>query len=83
MRIWRKGQLADEHTTADILANDQLLKADDYKPLVVAYRNGAAIQLSDVAEVRDGVANIRTAGFLNGKPSIPGHHPAHPGREHH
>ena len=66
-----KGQLADEHTTADILANDQLLKADDYKPLVVAYRNGAAIQLSDVAEVRDGVANIRTAGFLNGKPSIP------------
>ncbi len=66
-----KGQLADEHTTADILANDQLLKADDYKPLVVAYRNGAAIQLSDVADVRDGVANIRTAGFLNGKPSIP------------
>ena len=66
-----KGQLADEHTTADILANDQLLKADDYKPLVVAYRNGAAIQLSDIAKVRDGVANIRTAGFLNGKPSIP------------
>lgn len=66
-----KGQLADEQTTADILANDQLLKADDYKPLVVAYRNGAAIQLSDVANVRDGVANIRTAGFLNGKPSIP------------
>jgi len=48
-----------------------LLKADDYKPLVVAYRNGAAIQLSDVATVQDGVANIRTAGFLNGKPSIP------------
>ncbi len=66
-----KGQLADEYVTADILANDQLLKADDYKPLVVAYRDGAAIQLSDVAEVRDGVANIRTAGFLNGKPSIP------------
>jgi multidrug efflux pump len=66
-----KGQLADEHVTADILANDQLLKADDYKPLVVAYRNGAAIQLSDVAKVQDGVANIRTAGFLNGKPSIP------------
>ena len=48
-----------------------MLKADDYKPLVVAYRNGAAIQLSDVATVQDGVANIRTAGFLNGKPSIP------------
>jgi multidrug efflux pump len=49
-----KGQLADEHTTADILANDQLLKADDYKPLVVAYRNGAAIRLSDVAKCRTG-----------------------------
>ena len=66
-----KGQLADDHTTADILANDQLLKAEDYKALVVAYRHGAAVQLSDVASVQDGVANIRTAGFLNGKPSIP------------
>jgi len=66
-----KGQLADENTTADILANDQLLKADDYKPLVVAYRNGAPVQLEDVADVQDGVANIRTVGYLNGKPSIP------------
>ena len=66
-----KGQLADGNTTADILANDQLLKAADYKPLIVAYRNGAAIRLSDVASVQDGVENIRTAGFLNGKPSIP------------
>jgi multidrug efflux pump len=66
-----KGQLADGNTTMDILANDQLLKAADYKPLVVAYRNGAAIRLSDVASVQDSVENIRTAGFLNGKPSIP------------
>ncbi len=66
-----KGQLADDHTTADILANDQLLKAADYKNLVVAYRNGAAIRLSDVARVQDGVENIRTAGFLNGKPAVP------------
>jgi len=66
-----KGQLANGHTTEDILANDQLLKAADYKPLIVAYRNGAAIQLSDIADVQDGVANVRTAGFLNGKPSIP------------
>ena len=66
-----KGQLADGNTTADILANDQLLKAADYKPLIVAYRKGAAIRLSDVANVQDGVENIRTAGFLNGKPSIP------------
>jgi multidrug efflux pump len=66
-----KGQLADANTTMDILANDQLLKAADYKPLIVAYRNGAAIRLSDVANVQDGVENIRTAGYLNGKPSVP------------
>ncbi len=66
-----KGQLADDRTTVDILANDQLLKADDYKPLIVAYRNGAAIRLSDVASVQDSVENVRAAGYLNGKPSIP------------
>src|SRR5437870_3068945 len=66
-----KGQLADGHTTADILANDQLLKAEDYKPLIVTYQNGAAVRLSDFANVQDGVENIRAAGFLNGKPSIP------------
>ena len=56
------GQLSDENTTADIHANDQLLKAADYRPLVVAYRNGAAIKLSDVADVEDSVENVR-AGF--------------------
>jgi multidrug efflux pump len=66
-----KGQLSDDQTTADIHANDQLLKADDYKPLIVAYRNGAAIRLSDIANVQDSVENLRAAGFLNGKPSIP------------
>jgi multidrug efflux pump len=66
-----KGQLADGSTTADILANDQLLKADDYKPLIVSYHNGAAVRLSDIANVQDAVENIRAAGFLNGKPSIP------------
>jgi multidrug efflux pump len=66
-----KGQLAGADTTADILANDQLLKAADYRPLVVSYQNGAAIRLSDIANVQDSVENIRAAGFLNGKPSIP------------
>jgi multidrug efflux pump len=66
-----KGQLADAATTADILANDQLLKAQDYKPLIVSYNNGAAVRLSDIAQVQDSVENIRAAGFLNGKPSIP------------
>jgi len=66
-----KGQLADDRTTADILANDQLLKAKDYQPLIVSYNHGAAVRLSDIASVKDGVENIRAAGFLNGKPSIP------------
>ena len=65
-----KGQLADGQTTADILANDQLLKAKDYRPLIVSYHNGAAVQLSDVANVQDAVENVRAAGFVNGKPSI-------------
>src|SRR5438132_9236133 len=65
-----KGQLADDQTTADILANDQLLKAEDYKPLIVTYRHGAAIRLSDIANVQDSVENVRAAGFVNGKPSI-------------
>src|SRR5437867_678055 len=62
-----KGQLADDHIAADILANDQVLKAEDYKPLTVSYTNGAAVRLSDIANVQDGVENIRAAGFLNGK----------------
>jgi multidrug efflux pump len=66
-----KGQLADGNTTADILANDQLLKARDYQQLVVSYHNGAAVRLSDVANVQDSVENIRAAGFVNGKPAIP------------
>ena len=66
-----KGQLSDEQRTADILANDQLLKAKDYAPLIVAYRNGAPVRLSDIARVVDSVENIRAAGYLNGKPAIP------------
>src|SRR5256714_6676844 len=66
-----KGQLSDERTTADILANDQLLKANEYAPLIVACRNGAPVRLSDIATVHDSVENIRAAGYLNGKPAIP------------
>lgn len=66
-----KGQLSNGQTTMDITANDQLLKAVDYRPLIIAYHNGAPVRLSDVATVTDGVENNRTAGFLNGKPAIP------------
>ncbi len=65
-----KGQITNGTTTADIVANDQLMKADYYKPLIVGYHNGAAIKLSDVASVTDSVENIRAAGFLDGKPCV-------------
>jgi multidrug efflux pump len=65
-----KGQLADERTTADIYVNDQMLKAGEYKPLIVGYHNGAAVRLQDVANVIDSVENTRAAGFVNGKPSV-------------
>ncbi len=53
-----------------IYANDQANKADDYKSLIVAYRNGAAVHLSDVGEVTDGVENLRNSGLANGKPAV-------------
>ena len=65
-----KGQISNGDTTADIITNDQLLKADYYKPLIVGYHKGAAIKLSDVADVQDSVENIRAAGYVNGKPSV-------------
>jgi multidrug efflux pump len=66
-----RGQLSDGIVTADILTNDQIRYADDYKPLIVGYSHGAAVRLSDVATVTDSVQNIRSAGYLNGKSAIP------------
>jgi multidrug efflux pump len=65
-----KGQILDGATTADVTTNDQLLKAVDYMPLVVGYHNGAAVKLSDIANVQDSTENLRAAGFVNGKPSV-------------
>jgi multidrug efflux pump len=65
-----KGQLSDEHTTTDILANDQLLAAKDYRDLVVSYSSGAAVRLSDIGTVEDSVENVRAAGFVNGTPAV-------------
>jgi len=53
-----------------IYANDQADKAVDYQSLIVAYRNGAAVHLSDVGEVTDSVENLRNAGLANGKPAV-------------
>ncbi len=65
-----KGQIAGDKTTADIATNDQLMKAVNYQPLVVGYHNGAAVKLSDVADVVDSTENVRAAGFVNGQPAV-------------
>jgi multidrug efflux pump len=53
-----------------LYSNDQAIKAVDYKPLVVAYRNGAAVRLTDVGEVLDSVENLRALGLSNGKRAV-------------
>jgi multidrug efflux pump len=65
-----KGQISDGYVTADILANDQISAAADYKPIVIGYHNGGAVRLSDIAEVTDSVSNVRSGGFLNGTPAV-------------
>jgi multidrug efflux pump len=65
-----KGQLSDGTVTEDILANDQISAADAYEPLIVGYNNGAAVRLSDVAQVTDSVQNVRAAGYLNGQRAV-------------
>jgi len=65
-----KGQISNGNVSMDILANDQISHAADYKPLIVGYNNGAAVRLSDVAQVTDSVQNVRAAGYLNGKRSV-------------
>jgi multidrug efflux pump len=65
-----KGSLDDGNKTWVVRANDQLKKAKDYRPLIVAYRNGAPVRLSDVATVEDSYSNVNNAGSFNGKPSV-------------
>ncbi len=65
-----KGQLSDGNRIYDVGANDQIFTAADYRPLVIAYKNGAPVRVSDVGEAIDSVEDIRNSGYSNGKPSI-------------
>ena len=65
-----KGAIEDDDFHYQIYANDQASQAEQYRDLVVAYRNNAAVKLSDVAEVVDSVEDLRNAGLANGKPAI-------------
>src|SRR4051812_19098759 len=65
-----KGQLSDPNTTWQIHATDQIKVAEQYRPIVVSYVNGAPVRLSDVAQVDDSVEDIRNTGLANGKPAV-------------
>jgi len=65
-----KGSIEQGDQHFQIYTNDQANVAADYQPLVVAYRNGAAVRLSDVSSVIDSVENLRNQGMANGKPSV-------------
>src|SRR6516164_7870264 len=65
-----KGSLQSGDTSMVVYANDQLKRAADYRPLVIAYRNGAPVRLGDVADVEDSYSDTHVAGRFNGKPCV-------------
>ena len=65
-----KGYFDQGPQRLQIYTNDQATKAAQYRGLVIAYRNGQAVRLSDVAEVTDSVENTNNAGLFNGKPAV-------------
>jgi multidrug efflux pump len=65
-----KGEIADRGRTWNVASSDQLFKAEDYRPIVLSYVRGAALHLSDVANVQNSVEDIRNAGLANGKPAV-------------
>jgi multidrug efflux pump len=65
-----KGHFSDGKRVWEIGSSDQIFKAKDYQPLIVAYKNGSAVRVSDIAEVVDSVEDLRNAGYANGSPSV-------------
>jgi len=65
-----KGAIEDGGRHFQLYTNDQANKPEDYQPLVIAYRNGAAVRLTDVASVEEGPESLRNAGLANGKPAV-------------
>jgi multidrug efflux pump len=65
-----KGYIGDGPQRLQIYTNDQASVAQQYRDLIIAYRNGAAVRLSDVANVTNSVENVQNAGLFNGKPAV-------------
>ena len=65
-----KGSFDGPRQSYAIGANDQILSAEEYKPIVVAYRHGSPVRLGDIGNVVDNVENVRLAGWVGDKPSV-------------
>src|SRR5580658_3028617 len=65
-----KGTLNGPRQSFTIGANDQLMVGDQYRPIVIAYRNGSPVRLSDVATVTDGIENVMQAAWMNLDPAV-------------
>src|SRR5207253_8962671 len=65
-----KGDIADNVRDWTLNTTDQLLRAKDYQPVIISYRQGAAVRLADVATVTDSVEDLRNDGLVNGKPAV-------------
>jgi multidrug efflux pump len=65
-----KGAIEEGDLHYQLYTNDQASHADQYRPLVIAYRNNAAVRLSDIAQVDDSVEDLRNAGLYNGMPTV-------------
>src|SRR5215469_12863707 len=65
-----KGKVSNRTTSYSFVDTDQLFTADQYRPLIVAYNNGAAVRLGDVAEVTDSLSDVRNLGWINGQHGI-------------
>jgi len=65
-----KGQITVAGISSEIYTSDQLFKASEYRPLIIAYRNNNPVRISDIAEVEDSVQDVRNAGLVDGKPAV-------------
>jgi multidrug efflux pump len=65
-----KGDIENRSSRWVLTDTDQLLDPEQYAPLIVAYRNGAPVRLSDIAKVTEGIEDLRNSGYANGKPAV-------------
>ncbi len=65
-----KGVLENQSTRWILDDSDQLFKKEQYAPLIVAYRNGAPVRITDIARVSEGIEDVRNSAFANGKVAV-------------